>query len=278
METEGNLLQKMKNVFSDNEDKEKIAEEIIEKVLEGYEKGVLTRRETKMITNIFEYMDSDAKDIMTHRKNINALDDTTLLKDAILYMSEHSNSRYPVYHEDIDNIVGFIHIKDAMEHQNRAEYESKSLMQIPKLVRSVAYIPETRGIDSLFQAMQSKKIHIAIVVDEYGQTAGLVTMEDILEEIVGNIFDEYDESEEFIQPQFDESILMDGLTPLDDVEEVLGIDLGDHAFETLNGYLTSLLGHIPTAEDKEIHANGYCFQILSVENNIIQKIRVEKIQ
>ena len=103
-------------------------------------------------------------------------------------------------------------------------------------------------------------------------------MEDILEEIVGNIFDEYDESEEFIQPQFDESILMDGLTPLDDVEEVLGIDLGDHAFETLNGYLTSLLGHIPTAEDKEINANGYCFQILSVEDNIIQKIRVEKIQ
>lgn len=223
-------------------------------------------------------MIKSAKDIMTHRKNINALDDTTLLKDAIVYMSEHSNSRYPVYHEDIDNIVGFIHIKDAMEHQNRAEYEAKSLMQIPKLVRSVAYIPETRGIDSLFQAMQTKKIHIAIVVDEYGQTAGLVTMEDILEEIVGNIFDEYDESEEFIQPQFDESILMDGLTPLDDVEEVLGIDLGDHAFETLNGYLTSLLGHIPTAEDKEINANGYCFQILSVEDNIIQKIRVEKIQ
>ena len=265
--------------FFKGEQEDSVTEkEIISMVDEAHEKGVLQKDEAEMIQNIMEFHDKAAKDIMTHRKNINALDDTTLLKDAILYMSEHSNSRYPVYHEDIDNIVGFIHIKDAMEHQNRAEYESKSLMQIPKLVRSVAYIPETRGIDSLFQAMQSKKIHIAIVVDEYGQTAGLVTMEDILEEIVGNIFDEYDESEEFIQPQFDESILMDGLTPLDDVEEVLGIDLGDHAFETLNGYLTSLLGHIPTAEDKEIHANGYCFQILSVENNIIQKIRVEKIQ
>ena len=103
-------------------------------------------------------------------------------------------------------------------------------------------------------------------------------MEDILEEIVGNILDEYDVSEDFIQPQIDESILMDGLTPLDDVEKVLEIDLGEHEFETLNGYLTSLLGHIPTEEDKEINANGYCFQILSVENNIIQKIRVEKIQ
>ena len=253
-------------------------EEIISIVDEAHEQGVIEENEAEMIQNIISFNETEAHDIMTHRKNVVAFDEEILLKSMIDTMLEEGNSRYPVYHEDIDNIVGFIHIKDAMEHQNRAEYESKSLMQIPKLVRSVAYIPETRGIDSLFQAMQSKKIHIAIVVDEYGQTAGLVTMEDILEEIVGNIFDEYDESEEFIQPQFDESILMDGLTPLDDVEEVLGIDLGDHAFETLNGYLTSLLGHIPTAEDKEIHANGYCFQILSVENNIIQKIRVEKIQ
>lgn len=278
MELLTNLTVRLFGIDPNHTEDDVTEDEIIDLVDEAHEQGIIQESEAEMIQNIMEFHDKAAKDIMTHRKNINALDDTTLLKDAILYTPEHSNSRYPVYHEDIDNIVGFIHIKDAMEHQNRAEYESKSLMQIPKLVRSVAYIPETRGIDSLFQAMQSKKIHIAIVVDEYGQTAGLVTMEDILEEIVGNIFDEYDESEEFIQPQFDESILMDGLTPLDDVEEVLGIDLGDHAFETLNGYLTSLLGHIPTAEDKEIHANGYCFQILSVENNIIQKIRVEKIQ
>ena len=278
MELLTNLTVRLFGIDPNHTEDDVTEDEIIDLVDEAHEQGIIQESEAEMIQNIMEFHDKSAKDIMTHRKNINALDDTTLLKDAIVYMSEHSKSRYPVYHEDIDNIVGFIHIKDAMEHQNRAEYEAKSLMQIPKLVRSVAYIPETRGIDSLFQAMQTKKIHIAIVVDEYGQTAGLVTMEDILEEIVGNIFDEYDESEEFIQPQFDESILMDGLTPLDDVEEVLGIDLGDHAFETLNGYLTSLLGHIPTAEDKEINANGYCFQILSVEDNIIQKIRVEKIQ
>ena len=278
MELLTNLTVRLFGIDPNHTEDDVTEDEIIDLVDEAHEQGIIQESEAEMIQNIMEFHDKSAKDIMTHRKNINALDDTTLLKDAIVYMSEHSNSRYPVYHEDIDNIVGFIHIKDAMEHQNRAEYEAKSLMQIPKLVRSVAYIPETPGIDTLFKAMETKIIHIAIVVDEYGQTAGLVTMEDILEEIVGNIFDEYDESEEFIQPQFDESILMDGLTPLDDVEEVLGIDLGDHAFETLNGYLTSLLGHIPTAEDKEINANGYCFQILSVEDNIIQKIRVEKIQ
>lgn len=253
-------------------------DEIIDLVDEAHEQGVIQESEAEMIQNIMEFSDKDAKDIMTHRTNINVLDESMTLEEAVQFMAEHSNSRYPVYHEDIDNITGFIHIKDAMLHQMKKEYHNCPLVQIPHLIRSVAYIPETRSIDAIFKAMQAKKIHMAIVVDEYGQTAGLLTMEDILEEIVGNILDEYDESEEFIQPQFDESILMDGLTPLDDVEEVLGIDLGDHEFETLNGYLTSLLEHIPTEEDKEINANGYCFQILSVENNIIQKIRVEKIQ
>lgn len=253
-------------------------DEIIDLVDEAHEQGVIQESEAEMIQNIMEFSDKDAKDIMTHRKNMNALDEKMTLDEAIHFMMEHSNSRYPVYHEDIDNITGFIHIKDAMIHQMKKEYKDCPLVQIPHLIRSVAYIPETRSIDAIFKAMQTKKIHMAIVVDEYGQTAGLLTLEDILEEIVGNILDEYDESEEFIQPQFDESILMDGLTPLDDVEEVLGIDLGEHEYGTLNGYLTSLLEHIPTDEDKEINANGYCFQILSVENNIIQKIRVEKIQ
>ncbi len=117
---------------------------------------------------------------------------------------------------------------------------------------------------------------MTIVIDEYGQTSGIVTMEDILEEIVGNILDEYDDSDDFIQPQFDDSMLMDGLTPLEQVGEVLGLDFDDQDFETLNGYLTSLLGHIPTEEDKEVEALGYRFQILVVEDNIIQKLRVTK--
>lgn len=251
-------------------------DEIIDLVDEAHEQGVIQESEAEMIQNIMEFSDKAAKDIMTHRKNMNVLDEKMTLEEAVQFMSAHSNSRYPVYHEDVDNIIGFVHIKDAMMHQMRRGFQDKALMQIPKLIRAITFIPETRNIDSIFKSMQMKKVHMTIVVDEYGQTAGLLTMEDILEEIVGNILDEYDESEDFIQPQFDESILMDGLTPLDDVEEVLGIDLGEHEFETLNGYLTSLLEHIPTEEDKEINANGYCFQILSVENNIIQKLRVEK--
>ncbi len=253
-------------------------DEIIDLVDEAHEQGVIEENEAEMIQNIMEFGDKDARDIMTHRKNLNALEDHMTLQEAVHYMAGCSNSRYPVYHGTLDNIIGFIHIKDVIPHMLENGMENEPLNRIPHLIRSAAFIPETRGIDAVFESMQKKKIHMAIVVDEYGQTSGILTMEDILEEIVGNILDEYDESEEFMKPQYDESILMDGQTPLDDVETMLEIDLGDHEYETLNGYLTSLLGHIPTDEDKEIQANGYCFQILEVSRNVIQKLRVEKIQ
>lgn len=252
--------------------------EIIDLVDEAHEQGVIQESEAEMIQNIMEFSDKSAKDIMIHRKNMHILNDEMTLTEALQFMTESRNSRYPIYHENIDNILGFIHIKDIIRLYLTGEYNETSLSQIPSLIRAVAFVPEARGLDSIFKAMQAKKMHMAIVVDEYGQTEGLLTLEDLLEEIVGNILDEYDESENFIQPQFDESILMDGLTPLEDVEDVLGIDFGEQDFDTLNGYLTSLLGHIPTEEDKEIKANGYSFQILQVERNIIQKLRVEKIQ
>lgn len=266
-------FRRRKNQINDDE----MESEIIDLVDEAHEQGYIEETEVEMIQNIFEFGDKDAKDIMIHRKNIHALDADMTMEEAVSYILEHSNSRYPVYRESIDNIIGFIHIKDVMKHQQNRNYGKRKISTIPDLIRQVALIPETRNINDILKEMKRKKVHIAIVIDEYGQTSGLVTMEDVLEVIVGNIFDEYDQSEIFIQPQIDQSILMDGLTPLDDVEEVLGINLGNHEMETLNGYLTFLLEHIPTEEDVEIDANGYRFQILSVDNNIIQKVRVEKL-
>lgn len=126
--------------------------------------------------------------------------------------------------------------------------------------------------------MQARKIHMAIVVDEYGQTAGIVTMEDILEEIVGDILDEYDEDEITIRAQKDNSLIIDGLAYLEDVEEELDADFGDTEFETLNGYLTNILGHIPADKDvnTSIKAIGYCFTILSIGNKTIGKVKVER--
>lgn len=146
------------------------------------------------------------------------------------------------------------------------------------MIREASFIPETRGISDLFKSMQMKKIHMAVVVDEYGQTSGIVSMEDILEEIVGDILDEYDEDDSTFRTQKDNSVIIDALAYLEDVAEELGIDFGKVEFETLNGYLTNLLGHIPTEDDldKEIVVNGYRFRILSLGNKTIGKVRAEK--
>lgn len=254
-------------------------EDLISVVDEAHEQGVIEENEAEMIQNIIDFGDKEAKDIMTHRKNIIALDADTILEDAIDIMVGESNSRYPVYEENIDNIIGIIHLKDVLKVlTDDALARQKAIRDIRGLVREVSYIPETRNISDIFEAMQAKKIHMVIVMDEYGQTAGLVAMEDILEEIVGEIQDEYDEEEVNIRTQHDNSLLIDGMTPLEDVGEELGLDFGEEEFETLNGFLTDRLGHIPKKEDREVLAKGYRFQILSIKNNTIQQVRAEKIQ
>ena len=253
METEGNLLQKMKNVFSDNEDKEKIAEEIIEKVLEGYEKGVLTRREMKMITNIFEYMDSDAKDIMTHRKNIVALDGEESLEKALTFMLEENKSRFPVYEEDIDNIVGIVHIRDAMQSYLDGPARKKPVHDLKDAIRPAGFIPETKAIDKLFQQMQQDKSHMVIVLDEY------------------------DEEEELIIKQADGTYIVDGMTQLEDLEELLGISFNEEDYDTINGYLIDCLDRIPSEDEEcQVEFGGYLFHVLSVDNNTIRKVLVSR--
>lgn len=254
-------------------------EEIISIVDEAHEQGVIEENEAEMIQNIISFNDTEAHDIMTHRKNVVAFDEEILLKNMIDTMLEEGNSRYPVYEENIDNIKGIVHYKDALKFMTQNPWAKfKPLKELPGIIRQASLIPETRGIGDLFHTMQAKKIHMAVVVDEYGQTAGIVTMEDILEEIVGDILDEYDEDEITIRAQKDNTLIIDGLAYLEDVEEELETDFGDVEFETLNGYLTNILGHIPTEKDIDsaIRAVGYVFTILSIANKTIGKVKVEK--
>lgn len=251
-------------------------EEIISMVNEGHEQGVLEASEAEMIHNIFEFGDKVAGDIMTHRKHVIAVDGDKSLSEALEYMLEKNNSRFPVFNGNIDYITGVVHIKDAMILSRQEALLKLPLNQVPGLVREVSFIPETRNINMLFKTMQSQKNHMAIVVDEYGQTAGIVTMEDILEEIVGNILDEYDEEDAMILPQSDGSYLMRGMAPLDEVCEVLSLEYEElEDYETLNGYLISLIDKIPGDNEQfEIVDRGYRFSVLSVENKIIQTVRV----
>ena len=166
-------------------------EDIKDMVNEGHEQGVLESSEAEMITNIFEFNDKEAGDIMTHRKNIVALDGSMSLREAAHFvLKEAKNSRYPVYGKDLDDIIGTVHMRDVLFHAENLQESRMEIANVPGVLRPAHFIPETRNINSLFKEMQSQKIHMEIVIDEYGQTAGIVTMEDILEEIVGNILDE----------------------------------------------------------------------------------------
>ena len=249
-------------------------------VNEGHEQGVLLASEAEMITNIFEFGDKQASDIMTHRKNIVAVDGAWTLKEAVDFILTQSNSRFPVYDKDIDNIIGILHFRDAMVYYEEND-TNQPVGEIKELLRDARFIPETRNINLLFKEMQSQKIHMAVVVDEYGQTAGLVAMEDILEEIVGNIFDEYDEEEELITKQEDGSFLIGGMAELDDVWKMLSLDTEEEEedYDTLNGFLIYKLDRIPQdGETAEISYKGYLFSVLRVENKTIQQIRVTKLE
>lgn len=253
-------------------------QEIMSMVNEGHENGVLQESEAEMINNIFTLDQKEAKDIMTHRKQIMALDGTCSLQEVLAEIRDMGYSRYPVYLDDVDNIIGIIHIKDILNQMLDQTNMEQQLTKINDLIRPASFIPETRNIDVLFKNMQSQKIHMVIVVDEYGQTSGLVTMEDILEEIVGNIFDEHDAEEEQIVEEADGRYVIDGMTDFDDVCELLeihGEELED--FDTLSGFLISRINKIPVnGEHYQVSAYGYRFDVLLVEHRVIRTVRVTK--
>lgn len=230
-----------------------------------------------MITNIFELGDKKAGDIMIHRSNIVAVDDSITLDEFIQKHIEGKYSRFPVYEGDIDNIVGTIHIRDALILYRNIPNRKKKIKSIKGLLRKPFMVPDSIDIDELLKDMQEVKIHMGIVVDEYGQTAGIVTLEDIIEEIVGNILDEYDEDEEAVEYAGDDTYVVDGLTEIEDINKLLRIKIESDDFETLNGFLISKLGRIADENEKEIIEDfGYEFRILEVTGNVIRKVEITK--
>ncbi len=262
----------------DNDEGDVTEEEIIHMVNEGHEQGLIEASEVEMISNIFEFHDKEAQDIMTHRNNIIAIDGNMLLCDVIDFVLNGKQSRYPVYEENIDNIIGILHLKDVLRYHADKERLDHPLREVDDLLREPEFIPLTRNIHELFKEMQSAKLQMVMVVDEYGQTAGLVAMEDILEEIVGNILDEYDEEEEYIEEKGNDEYIIEGKTPLEELEERFRISFHEEEFETINGFLISKMDKIPDEnEEFEITVDGYLFKILSVQNKMIQSVLVTKL-
>ena len=254
-------------------------EEIKSMVTEGQEQGVLQESEADMISNIFEFSDKEAQDIMTNRNAMVAIDANMSLKEAVNFMMGTNNSRFPVYLEDIDHIIGIMHIRDAMKKLSEETDADLPLRKIKGLLRHPKFVPETRNIDSLFHNMQSSKTQMVIVIDEYGQTVGLVSMEDILEEIVGNIMDEYDEDENYIKPTKNPGeFVVDGKTPIEVLEKKFKLSFEESEFETLNGFMISKLDRIPEeGDDFTTTVGGYSFRILSVRGHMVESVLLQKL-
>lgn len=248
-------------------------EEILSMVNVGHEQGILHANEAEMINNIFEYGDKEAKDIMINRNNMIGIECTMTLQEAAAFIVDAHNSRFPVYDGTIDHIVGILHLKDVMRMQMNDKMKNKPIGKIKGLLREPRFITEKRKIDDLFRVMQTEKIQMVIVIDEYGQTAGLVALEDILEEIVGNIEDEYDEEASYISESGADGYVIQGKMPLEELGEQLNISFEDEPFDTVNGFVISRLEHIPEeGESFEFEYGGYVFRILDVKDRMIQTV------
>lgn len=270
-----NFIFRIFKINPDDKNEGEIEEEIISIVNEGHEQGVIDAGKAEMISNIIELDDKKAQDIMTHKKRIVAINAEISLKEALRLMLSENYSRYPLYVDNLDNIVGILHLKDVISAYISGDENNKTLQEI---AREPYFVPETQSVNLLFREMQAKKIHMAIVVDEYGQTAGLVAMEDFLEEIVGNIQDEYDMEEKMIISVEDDSCVVKGSISLEDLKEELDIVIENEDFDTLNGFLISILDRIPADGEKAtLQYGGYQFDILETMNKMIGQVRITKL-
>lgn len=250
-------------------------EELFSTVEEAAESGVLEADEAEMIQNIFEFDDKEVKDIMTHRTGMIAVDADWSLEEAMKFMLNEIYSRFPVYEESVENIIGIVHLKDVLKVFMSGSADKMQQRKVRSITRKPFFVPDTQSIAVLLENMQKKKFHMALAIDEYGQTAGLVTLEDVLEEIVGDIQDEYDQEEEDMVSEAENVYLVKGITTLEDLSKELERDLTDEDFETLNGLMVSELGHIPTeGEQFSMVYKGCQIDIVEVKNKMITLARV----
>ena len=233
--------------ISETEEETVTEEEIRMMVDVGEEKGSIEESEKELINNVFEFNDKVVSEIMIHRKDIYAIDVNSDINDILKELDEYKYSRIPVYEDNIDNIVGMLFIKDLLANVNK-----KEKVKISNILREAYFVSESKPINELFKDLQRNKHQLAIVLDEYGGTAGLVTMEDIIEELVGNIFDEYDDEEKDYEKIDDNTYMISGSVSIHDLRKILNVEIPEGEYDTLSGYLIEELGRIPSDDEKPV--------------------------
>ena len=265
----------IKGLFMGKKTENVTEEEIVSIVNEGHEQGVIQNQEAELISNVFEFTDKDAKDIMTIRKKVVGVEQSMSIKDALEFILDQNYSRFPLYEEDIDNVIGILHLKDI----TRAYFKNEDV-DLKSIAKEAYFVHEAQDISDMFNMMQKTKQHMAVVVDEYGQTSGIVAMEDIIEVILGNIFDEHDvEEREFVRLQRPNEYIIRGSMRLDHIcDEIEDLEFPDEDIDTLNGFMINRIGHLPKEKERyDIVYGGYRFRAIEVRDNMIILVRVIKL-
>jgi len=253
----------------DEEDQEEEIEAFIEV---GEQEGLLEEGERQLIRGVFDFGDRVVREVMTPRTNMVAVSHEATLGELRDLVVREKHSRIPVYRESIDNIVGILFVRDLLPILGRKSDETP----ITSLVNPALFVPETKRIAELLRELQRRRSHLVIIVDEYGGTAGLVTIEDLVEEIVGEIQDEHESAEESIVQQADGVLQVAGSADIEDVAEALGAELEDEEFETVGGFILSVLGHVPQAGERFVHG-GLEVEVLEADRRRVHRARIRRL-
>ena len=261
-------------IFGVGESEEEVVteEEIKMMIAEGEEKGTIEQGERQLLNNVFEFNDIIVSEIMTPRTDMYAIDINDKIEDVLDEIDEFKYSRIPVYEENVDDIKGILFVKDILK-----PLKDNEKIEIDNIIREPYFVPESKDIDELFKEMQQNKVQMAIVIDEYGGTAGLITMEDIIEELVGNIFDEYDDEEIDVKKIDENTYIVSGLLTSYELKKVFGIEIPEGDYETLSGYLLDRLGRIPDEnEHPVIEDEKLTYKVEEMEDKRIKYVKVCK--
>ncbi len=259
--------------ISKRRSKHQLEEDIMTLVKAGEKRGEIKKATGKMIESVFQFDDKYANEIMTPRTDVFMIDINDPQGEYFDELMSMRYSRIPVYEEEIDNIIGILNVKDYLI---KAGDEGFGKVDIKPILRAPLFVPETKSIDTLFHEMQQEKQHLAVVIDEYGGFSGIVTMEDIIEEIVGDIDDEYDETHEMIHKISDNRFIVDGSVSLDDLNDATGSDLESETSETIGGFLIDQIGEIPDDGyvNMQVEYDNYTFTIISVRERRIKRLKM----
>jgi CBS domain containing-hemolysin-like protein len=236
---------------------------------EAVEAEVLEVEERALIRSIIDFGDTVAREVMVPRTDMVAIESDVTVSAAIEVAIAHGYSRIPAYASSIDDVRGIVYVKDLM----RASREHRASSTVATLLRPAHFIPETKKVASLMREMQASSFHLAMVVDEYGGTVGLVTLEDLIEELVGEIVDEYDVEDPVVEPLAGGAVRVNARMPLDELNELLDLDLPEGDWDTVGGLLFAHLGHLP-AEGEELELLGHVLRAEKVQGRRIGRIRI----